>query len=205
MRISDWSSDVCSSDLTSRTLKCVLLASTILVLPTAAIQAQEAGAPASPSASQSPEIEEFLVQGEFIPDEKRATSEIANVLDQSDFQITGDSDIAGALQRMPGISLVGGKFVFVRGLGERYSSVVLDGASLPSPEPLRRVVPLDIFPTSLLEGALVQKPYSPKYPLEFGGGVLDLRPRALPDEGFFSAKITGGFNSESTLKKGLNN
>jgi outer membrane receptor protein involved in Fe transport len=189
--------------MTSRTLKCVLLASTILVLPTAAIQAQEAGAPASPPASQSPEIEEFLVQGEFIPDEKRATSEIANVLDQSDFQITGDSDIAGALQRMPGISLVGGKFVFVRGLGERYSSVVLDGASLPSPEPLRRVVPLDIFPTSLLEGALVQKTYSPKYPLEFGGGVLDLRTRALPDEGFFSAKITGGFNSESTFKKGL--
>jgi len=185
--------------MTSRTLKCALLASTIFVLPTAAIQAQEADDPET----QNPEIEELLVQGQYIPDEKRATSEISNVLDTSDFQITGDSDIAGALQRMPGVSLVGGKFVFVRGLGERYSSVVLDGASLPSPEPLRRVVPMDIFPTSLLEGALVQKTYSPKYPLEFGGGVLDLRSKALPEEGFFSAKITGGYNTESTFKKGL--
>ena len=93
--------------------------------------------------SMSQEIEEVVVSGSFIPDEKRDTSEISAILDSSEIERTGDDNIAIALTRLTGLSLVRGKYVYVRGLGERYSAATLNGSGLPSPEPLKRVVPLD--------------------------------------------------------------
>ncbi|RMB11797.1 TonB-dependent receptor domain-containing protein [Eilatimonas milleporae] len=176
-----------------KTLKGALLASTVMVLPAAAF-AQESEDTAGPQ----DDIEEVVVQGQYIPDEKRATSEISNVLDATELARTGDSDIAVALQRVTGLSLVGEKYVYVRGLGERYSSVLLNGSVLPGTDPTRRVVPLDIFPTALLEEALVQKTYSPEFPAEFGGGVINLRTKAVPDEGFFRFGLGGAYNTVST-------
>jgi hypothetical protein len=100
---------------------------------------------------QAQEVEEVVVQGTFIPDEKRDTSEISAILDSSEIERTGDDNIAVALTRLTGLSLVRGKYVYVRGLGERYSAATLNGLGLPSPEPLKRVVPLDIFPTQIVE------------------------------------------------------
>ena len=85
-----------------KTLKGALLASTVMVLPAAAF-AQESEDTAGPQ----DDIEEVVVQGQYIPDEKRATSEISNVLDATELARTGDSDIAVALQRVTGLSLVG--------------------------------------------------------------------------------------------------
>ncbi|MDO9487488.1 MAG: TonB-dependent receptor, partial [Sphingomonadaceae bacterium] len=76
--------------------------------------------------------------------------------------------------------------VYVRGLGDRYSLALLNGSPLPSPEPLKRVVPLDLFPTSILASSLVQKSYSVNYPGEFGGGVINLTTKAIPTEAFLS-------------------
>ena len=109
------------------------------------------------------QIEEVKVSVSFIPDEKRDTSEISSVITAEAISIAGDSEASDALKRVTGLSLVKGKYVFVRGLGERYSSALLNGVLLPSPEPLKRVVPFDIFPTSVLESVLVQKTYSPQY------------------------------------------
>ena len=83
------------------------------------------------------EIEEVVVSGSFIPDEKRDTSEISAILDSSEIERTGDDNIAVALTRLTGLSLVRGKYVYVRGLGERYSAATLNGSNLPSPEPLK--------------------------------------------------------------------
>ncbi|MGE0409788.1 MAG: TonB-dependent receptor [Amphiplicatus sp.] len=147
--------------------------------------------------------DEIVVRGARIPDEKRATSEISSVLDEASFQRTGDSDIAEALRRVTGLSLSQGRFVIVRGLNERYSSVTLNGSPLPSPEPLRRVVPLDIIPTSALSGSLVQKTFSPQYSAEFGGGLVELRTKALPDEFFLEIGGSIGLDSETTFRDGL--
>ena len=143
--------------------------------------------------------ERIVVRGVNIPDEKRDTSEISAVVDASDFQITGDSDVASALQRVTGLSLSRGRFVIVRGLNERYSSATLNGSPLPSPEPLRRVAPLDLFPTDALESVLVQKTYSGEYSLEFGGGLIDLRTKALPEERFLDLSTSIGFNDAITF------
>ncbi len=158
---------------------------------------------AVPVSAQQQDVEEIVVQGIYIPDEKRATSEISSLLDEVDFAQSGDSEVTGILQRVTGLSLVSGKFVYVRGLGGRYSYATLDGATIPSPEPLRRVVPLDIFPTSLLGGVLVQKTYSPQFQGEFGGGLIELRTKAVPDEEFYEVGVSGGFNTTSTLEDGL--
>lgn len=181
-------------------LKGSLMASTFLMAAPALLAS---GALAQESDNQDSGVEEITVQGRYIPDEKRATSEIANVIDADAFSLAGDSDVAVALQRVPGLSLVGGKYVYVRGLGERYSSTLLNNSGIPSPEPLRKVVPLDIFPTALIESVLVQKTYSPQYPGEFGGGVIDLRTKAVPDDFVLEIGIEGKYNSEATFKDGL--
>ncbi|WP_198001532.1 TonB-dependent receptor plug domain-containing protein, partial [Escherichia coli] len=123
---------------------------------------------------------EIVVVGRNIPNTIRATPQIVSVLSAADIARTGEGDIAGALSRVTGLSVVGGGFVYVRGLGDRYSSSLLNGSPLPSPEPLRRSVPLDIFPTTIVGSALVQKTYSVNYPGEFGGGVINLTTKAIP-------------------------
>ena len=147
--------------------------------------------------------DEIVVRGINIPDEKRATSEISNILTEEKLERAGDSDIAEALRRVTGLSLSQGKFIVVRGLNERYSNLTLNGSPLPSPEPLRRVAPLDLFPTSVVGTALVQKTFSPEYSGEFGGGLIELRSKSLPDEGFLEIGLSAGLNTETSLADGL--
>jgi outer membrane receptor protein involved in Fe transport len=145
----------------------------------------------------------IVVRGQFIPDEKRSTSEVSALINEEDFALQGDSDAASALARVAGIATADNQFIYVRGLNERYSSALLNGSPLPSPAPLRRVAPLDLFPTSALDSVLVQKTFSPNLPGEFGGGLVDLRTKAIPDERFLTMSIDGGFNTETTLQDGL--
>ena len=145
---------------------------------------------------------EIVVTGRYIPEPVRATAEVISVLSTADIARTGEGDIAGALQRVTGLSVVGGRFVYVRGLGERYSLALLNGSPLPSPEPLRRVVPLDIFPTNILASSVVQKTYSANYPGEFGGGVINLTTLSVPKDPFLSIGASIGGNSETTAKLG---
>ena len=174
------------------------LAISALLAPWAA-HAQDAP-PASPSPTQ---LDAVQVRGEYIPEPMLQTSEVASFITREDFERTGDSDAAAALTRVTGLSLVRGKFVYVRGLGERYSSALFNGSPLPSPEPLQRVVPLDLFPSEVLESVTVQKTYSARYPGEFGGGVIDLQSLTVPDEPFLNLSIGTGGNSVTTFEKGL--
>ena len=147
--------------------------------------------------------EEIVVRGRFIPDVMRDTPEVASVLTAADLARTGDDNAAQALVRVTGLSLVSGRFVYVRGLGERYSQALLNGSPLPSPEPLQRVVPMDLFPASILAGTTVQKSYSASYPGEFGGGVIDLQTVGIPEDAYLNVGIGGGFDTKITGKRGL--
>lgn len=155
------------------------------------------------AAQQTPLIEEISVIGQFVPDEKRGTDQIANVVGEEQFTRSGDSNIAESLKRVSGLSTVAGKYVYVRGLGERYATTLLNGAILPSPEPLNRVVPMDLFPTGILESVLVQKTYSAAYPGEFGGGVLQMRTKKSTDEFFWNFASTVGVIDNATFKDGF--
>jgi len=136
-------------------------------------------------------------------DERRTSSAVGDVLGAEQMARSGDSSAASALTRVTGLTLVGGRYIYVRGLGERYSSVLLNGATLPSPEPGRRVVPLDMFPAGILESVVIQKTYSPDMPGEFGGGSIQLRTKNIPTEPIFSFSLSGGYNSVTTFRQGL--
>jgi hypothetical protein len=109
----------------------------------------------------------------------------------------GDSDIAAALRRVPGLTLIDGKFVYVRGLGERYSGVLVNGAAVPSPDLTRSVIPLDLFPTSIVESIKIQKSPSPDALAAFGGGMIDVRTNAAPDAPVAELSFGLGFNTLS--------
>lgn len=182
-----------------KTFKNALLASCALFAPEL-VNAQEQEA----QYADQNNVDTVVTVGRYVPDEKRSTSEISNVVTASDLSFAGDSDVAVALTRLPGITPdTSGRFVVIRGLSERYTSTLLNGMELPSPDPLTRAVPLDIFPTSLVSSVLVQKTYSAEYPGAFGGGVVDIRTIAVPDEPFFQIGIDTGYNTNSTFKDGL--
>src|SRR3546814_815287 len=128
--------------------------------------------------------------------------QVVNILSAADIKRTGEGDIAGSLQRVTGLSVVSGGYVYVRGLGDRYSLALLNGSPLPSPEPLKRVVPLDIFPTSVIASTLVQKSFSANFPGEFGGGVINLTTKAIPAESYLEISGGSSANTETSGQHG---
>lgn len=180
-----------------------LAISALLFSGAAAAQDPAPAAGQRKDAAQATQLDSITVRSEYIPEPLLQTSEVASVVTREDLQRQGDGDAAAALSRVSGLSLSQGKFIYVRGLNERYSSALLNGSPLPSPEPLKRVIPLDLFPSSVLEGVTVQKTYSANYPGEFGGGVIDMKTVATPETPFLTISIGTGGNSEATFKDGI--
>ena len=201
----------------TRRLTSLLLLSTALTAPSLAHGAEQpaspssaASAPAASASAPAQEDAEISVPGGVAEvvvtgtrqNVVRSTSQVVTVLSTQELQRSGEGNIAGALNRLSGISLVGSGYVYVRGLGDRYSLALLNGSPLPSPEPLRRVVPLDLFPSSIVSSAMVQKTYSPNFPGEFGGGVINLTTRSIPQEGFFTIGASVSGDTETTNQLG---
>jgi TonB-dependent receptor len=146
---------------------------------------------------------DIVVTGKRNRNVERSSGQVLTVLSEADIARTGESDIAGALSRASGLSLVGNGRVFVRGLGDRYSLALLNGLPLPSPEPLSRVVPLDIFPTNVIASSLVQKTYSANFGGEFGGGAINLTTKAIPSETFLDVSLGVSGDTLTTFQNGL--
>ncbi|GLV29765.1 TonB-dependent receptor [Sphingobium sp. TomTYG75] len=145
---------------------------------------------------------DIIVTGRRTSNVSQAAPQVVTVLSAADIKRTGEGDIAGSLQRVTGLSVVSGGYVYVRGLGDRYSLALLNGSPLPSPEPLKRVVPLDIFPTSVIASTMVQKSYSANFPGEFGGGVINLTTKAIPVESYLELGIGSSANTETSGNMG---
>lgn len=145
---------------------------------------------------------DIVVTGRRTTNVSQAAPQVVNVLSAADIKRTGEGDIAGSLQRVTGLSVVSGGYVYVRGLGDRYSLALLNGSPLPSPEPLKRVVPLDLFPTSVIASTLVQKSFSANFPGEFGGGVINLTTKAIPTESYLEIGVGSSANTETSGQLG---
>ncbi|WP_105104084.1 TonB-dependent receptor domain-containing protein [Microbulbifer pacificus] len=158
------------------------------------------------SAPQAQQIEEVMVQGrlkdsaETLVMERLDDEVVTDILGSEMIGRVGDSTVAAALRRVSGLSLVNDKFVYVRGLGERYSSTTLNGATVPSPDLTRNVIPLDIFPTSVVDSLAVQKSYSADQAATFGGGNVDIRTKSIPDSLTYSIELGSGTNTETDGK-----
>jgi outer membrane receptor protein involved in Fe transport len=113
------------------------------------------------------------------------------------------SNAAAALEKVTGVSVVDGGYVYVRGLGERYSATMLNSAMIPTTEPEKRVVPLDLFPANLIEGIKVLKAYSPDLPGEFSGGLVQMTTVQFPTSPMFRVSTSYGFNSRTSFERFL--
>ncbi len=105
-----------------------------------------------------------------------------------------------AVVRVTGVSIVDNKFAVVRGLAERYSNTLLNGVELPSPEPLKKIVPLDVFPSSLLESIVVSKTATPDRPGDFAGGSVEVSTKEFPDDRVLEGNVSIGYGSQSTFR-----
>ncbi|MDP5205876.1 TonB-dependent receptor domain-containing protein [Alishewanella sp. SMS8] len=173
------------------------LSTTTTLLPIHAKAQDSAPAPQT----ETEELERISVSGRLMSSAAAAAAErreqpyVAELLGMEQISRAGDSNAATALRRVTGLTLVKDKFIYVRGLGERYSSTLLNGALVPSPDPTRNVIPLDMFPAGIIESLVVQKAYSPELPAAFGGGNVNIRTAAIPLQTTFNVAVGTGYNS----------
>ena len=126
--------------------------------------------------------------------EQRNATGIVNAVTAQQIQKSPDSDAGQAVQRVSGVTVQDGRYVFVRGLGERYTTTSLNSARIPSPEPERKVVPLDLFPSGVLEGITTSKTFTPDQPGDFSGAQVNLRTREFDLGRVLSLAISGSGN-----------
>ena len=107
---------------------------------------------------------------------------------------SGASNIASAVKNVPGVSIQGGKYVYVRGLGDRYTKSILNGVDIPGLDPDRNTVQMDIFPTNILDNIIVIKSAAAEYPADFTGGVIDVVTKDFPTKANYSISIGTGYN-----------
>ena len=125
---------------------------------------------------------------------KRRSPNMMDGISSASFRKIGDSDAASAMTRVPGVSLAGGKYVFIRGLGDRYNKTVLNGMDIPGLDPDRNTLQMDIFPTSIIENMMVSKSFVANLPADFAGGVIDISLKSFPDQKQANVSISGAFN-----------
>lgn len=125
---------------------------------------------------------------------KRKSAKIQDGISAQSFRKAGDSDLGASIKRVTGVSIEGGKFVYVRGLGDRYTKTILNGMAIPGLDPDRNAVQMDIFPTSVLENVVVYKTFSPDLYADFTGGIVDVQTRSFPMEKTTSFNLGLGFN-----------
>lgn len=133
-----------------------------------------------------------------LEDRKSATT-ISDSVSKAEISADTSSNAAGILQRVTGVT-VQNDFVFVRGLGERYSNTVINDALVPTPQPDRRVVPMDLIPTALIQDVKILKTFTPDQPGEFSGGLVRLDTVELPQSASMVFSYSIGFNDQTQGK-----
>jgi hypothetical protein len=130
---------------------------------------------------------------------QRKSSQVLDGISSEMFSKNNDNDAASAIRRVTGVSVEGGKYMVVRGLGDRYSKASLNKAELPSLDPNKNAVQMDLFPSNLIDNMIVYKTFSPELPGSFSGGFVDISTKEFPDR--FTIKASGslGYNANATF------
>ena len=152
------------------------------------------------------EMEELVVPGEIekasetgLLAERQNASAVMDMIGQDFISRLGAANAGDAMKRMVGTSVSDGKYVAVRGMPDRYVNTLLNGGRLPSTDPDRRAVNVDLFPGSVLESINTYKTFTPDQPADFTGGSVDIRTRTFPDKPSFGTGVTVEYNSQATL------
>lgn len=133
---------------------------------------------------------------------QRATS-VSDAISAEDISRSGSGNAADAMSKVTGATVVDGKTVYIRGLGDRYANTNLNGSPLPSPDPDKQAVPMDLIPASLLDNIVVEKTFTPDKPGDFAGGSTNLSTKDYPESRTLKFSVKTGYNSQTSLKNGV--
>ncbi|MDQ7008355.1 MAG: TonB-dependent receptor [Acidobacteriota bacterium] len=114
------------------------------------------------------------------------------------FKKADASDVAGAIKMVVGASVVDGKYATVRGLSDRYTGTTLNGIRVPSADPRKRAVQLDVFPTGTVESITVTKTFTPDLQGDFTGGGVDVRTKSIPENYLLSTSVAVEYDDLAT-------
>lgn len=109
--------------------------------------------------------------------------------------------VASAMKKITGATVQDGKYLNVRGLGDRYSLAQLDGIQLPSVDPYKNSAQLDFIPTNIIDNIIASKTFTPDQPGTFTGGNVTIKTKTFPERETFSAGVSFGYNTESSFNK----
>lgn len=151
---------------------------------------------------ERPQVEEIFAVAKYNPvdlgESERYSQGVVDTLGIGELSRFGDSEVSASVVRIPSVTVVDNKFVFIRGLGGRYITTTLNGATLPSPDPVKRTVPLDLFPTNIVNQLDVKKTFVGSMPGESTGGNLVINTRTFPAEGGGQFSFATGYTSGLT-------
>lgn len=127
---------------------------------------------------------------------QKKSATLLDAMSAQTIKASGAGNLASAVKSVPGVSVEGGKYVYVRGLGDRYTKSTLNGVDIPGLDPDRNTIQMDIFPTNILDNIVVVKSAAAEYPADFTGGVVDIITKDFPTKFEASASIGAGFNPD---------
>ena len=127
---------------------------------------------------------------------KKKSAVMMDGISSAKFKLTGDATAVEAAKRVTGVSIEGGKYVYVRGLGDRYSKTTLNGVDIPGLDPDKNTLQMDIFPTNLIDNITVSKNFTADMPADFTGGLLNVETKGFPEEKIMNVSISTSFNPD---------
>ena len=130
---------------------------------------------------------------------KKKSPVMMDGISSAKFRLTGDATAVEAAKRVTGVSIEGGKYVYVRGLGDRYSKTTLNNVEVPGLDPDKNTIQMDIFPTNLIDNIVVSKNFTADMPADFTGGLLNIETKDFPEEKITAVSAGFSFNPSMNL------
>jgi hypothetical protein len=166
--------------------------------------------PLAPATERVLEMEAFSVSADVVANSdlgllsvRQKSPSVSDAIGSDQFSRLSIGNAAEAMAKVTGASLVDGKYVVIRGLADRYTNTLLNGATVPSADPDRRAIQMDQFPSELIDSITTLKSFTADQPGAFSGGSVNMKTKSFPERFFFSASISTAYNSRVTGKSVL--
>jgi TonB-dependent receptor len=129
---------------------------------------------------------------------QKNTNTVASVISAEAIRRSPDKTTGEVLKRVPGTSIMEGRFIVVRGLADRYNQAMINGILLTSTEPDRKTFSFDLIPARMIDNIIINKAFVPEYPGEWAGGLIQVNTKDIPAKNFLNIEIGAGYNTQST-------
>jgi outer membrane receptor protein involved in Fe transport len=132
--------------------------------------------------------------------ERKNAAQVSDGISADVIRRTPDRTTSDVLKRVTGASIQEGKFAVIRGMNDRYNAGYLDGALLPSTESDRKAFAFDVVPANLIDNLMIIKAGSPDLVGDFGGGIIKINTKSVPEQFTQHLSIGGQTHSLTTFK-----